>query len=87
MIPSSTVRTPYHKQPITIVMKAIRQKTYRKLHCYECGQPFADISDKVIIAFDGETPVSRYEPDRIGMVEIHCTRHQCKQYYRMEFAV
>lgn len=83
----SIIRTPYHQQPITIVLKAIKQKAYRQLHCLECGQPIADITDKVLMTFDGDTPVQTYEPDRLGLIEIHCPRHQCKQFFRMEFAV
>lgn len=67
-------------------MKAMKQKMYRQLHCQECGQPYADITDKVVMAFDGESDMTRYEPDRIGLVEVHCPRHQCKQYYKLEFA-
>jgi hypothetical protein len=82
----STIRTPYHKQVITIVLKAVTQKKLRRLHCMECGWPIADISDKVLVVFDGETAIDTLEPDNHGVVELHCRRHQCKQYYRLEFA-
>lgn len=87
MYPATVIRTPYHMLPITIVLKAIKQKVYRQLHCLECGQPIADITDKVLMTFDGDTPMETYSPDRIGLIEVHCNRHQCKQYYRMEMAV
>lgn len=87
MNPNTIIRTPYHQQPMSLVFKAIKQKVFRQLHCMECGQPFADITDKVVIAYDGATPMERYEPDKMGTVEVHCPRHQCKQYYRLEFAV
>lgn len=87
MYPNTLIRTPYHELPITIVNKAMRQKTYRQLHCLECGQPIADITDKIVVVIDGETVIEQLEPSRIGIVELHCPRHQCKQYYRMEFAI
>lgn len=79
--------TPYHQFPITMVMKATRQKTYRQLHCSECGWPIADITDKVVVIFDGDTPIDRLEPNRLGLVDLRCHRSDCKQYYRLEFAV
>lgn len=87
MSPGAVVRTPYHRQPITLVFKAVKQKIYRQAHCLECGQPFADITDKIVTVFDGETELGQMSPDKLGIIEIHCPRHQCKQYYRMEFAV
>lgn len=87
MSPSTYFRTPHHQQPITIVLKALKQKVYRQLHCLECGQPIADITDKVLMTFDGETPVETYHPDRIGLIEVHCPRHQCKQYFKLEQAI
>lgn len=87
MNPYQPIRTPYNQQPITIVLKAVRQKVFRQLHCLECGMPIADITDKVLMTFDGDTPIATYEPDRMGLIEIHCNRHQCKQYYRMEMAI
>lgn len=87
MSPTAFVRTPYHMLPITIVLKAIKQKVYRQLHCLECGQPIADITDKVLMTYDGDSAIESYSPDRIGLIEIHCPRHQCKQYYRMEQAL
>lgn len=81
------LRTPFHQQPITIVLKATAQKVYRHIHCFECGMPFADITDKVLMAFDGDTPLTSYEPNHLGLIEVHCPRHQCKQYYKMEVAV
>lgn len=79
-------RTPYNEQPITVVMKATRQKVFREAHCWECGMPIAEITDKIVTVFDGVTPLIQLEPDRMGIVELHCNRHTCKQYYRMEFA-
>lgn len=79
-------RTPYNEQPITVVLKAVQQKAYRHVHCSECGMPYADITDKILTMFDGNTIISTYEPNRIGLIEVHCPRHTCKQYYRMEFA-
>jgi hypothetical protein len=86
-VQNSSNRTPYHKMPITIVRKAIAQPYYRKMHCVECGWPIADITDKVVMIMDGNTPLDRLEPNSLGITEVHCHRHQCKQYYRMEFAV
>lgn len=80
-------RTPYNELPITLVMKAVRQKVYRNLHCFECGMPIAQITDKIVVAFDGDTEIARYEPDRIGVVDMRCDRHTCKQHYRLEFAI
>lgn len=80
-------RTPYNEMPQTYVLKAVQQKVFRQLHCIECGWPLADITDKVIVTFDGNTPVEKLIPDRIGLVEIHCKRHQCKQFVRLEFAI
>lgn len=79
--------TPYNELPITLAIKATRQKVYRELHCMECGNPIAEITDKVVFAFDGETEFERLEPNRIGVVNLHCKRHSCKQYFRLEFAV
>lgn len=84
---TSTLRTPYHQLPITYVMKAVKQKMFRQLHCIECGWPVADITDKVVMIYDGDIPVDRLEPSLIGIAEIRCHRHQCKQYYRLEFAM
>jgi hypothetical protein len=83
---NTNIRTPYHKRVITIVLKSVKQKMLRKLHCMECGWPIANISEKVLVVFDGETPIKELHPDEHGIVEIHCPRHQCKQYYRLEFA-
>lgn len=79
--------TPYNQLPITIVMKAMRQKVYRQAHCLECGWPYADITDKVVAMFDGETQLDTYLPDQFGMVELHCPNRACRQYYRLEFAI
>jgi hypothetical protein len=87
MNPKRVFRTPYHQQAITVVLKATKQKIYRHMHCIECGMPFADITDKVLMTFDGDTPISTYEPDKIGLIEVHCPRHQCKQYYKLEMAI
>jgi hypothetical protein len=87
MNPNTLVRTPWHQLPITIVMKAVKQKMYRQLHCMNCGMPIADITDRVLMTFDGETPVEQLSPDRFGLIEIHCNRHVCKQFYRIEVAV
>lgn len=78
--------TPYNQQPITLVMKAVKQKVFRQAHCFECGRPFLDITDKIVTAFDGDTPIEQLKPDEFGIVEAHCSRHDCKQYYRLEFA-
>lgn len=78
--------TPYNQQPITVVIKAIKQKVFRQAHCFECGQPIAEITDKIITTFDGATPIEHLLPDDMGLIEVHCKRHTCKQYYRMEFA-
>lgn len=81
------IRTPLHRQPITLAFKALQQKVYRHLHCMECGMPFLDITDKVLIASDAETPVEQLRPNELGVVTIHCPRHQCKQYYNLDLAV
>lgn len=81
------VRTPYHQLPITIVNKAMQQKVYRPLFCIECRWPLAEITDKIVIVSDGSTVVEHLRPDGIGLVEMHCPNHRCKQYYRMEFAL
>lgn len=80
------IRTPYHQLPITLINKAMKQKMYRQLHCTECGWPIVDITDKIITVFDGATPIEKLIPDDIGIVETHCKRSNCKQYFRMEFA-
>lgn len=80
-------RSSDHNQIITIVLKAIKQKTLRNLHCIECGWHMADISEKVLVVFEGETPIETLAPDKHGFVEIHCRQTKCKQYYRVEFAV
>lgn len=82
----ASAQTPLNEQPITVVMKAMKQKTYRQAHCWECGMPFMDIVDKIVTVFDGTTPVETYKPDEIGLIDVHCSRHQCKQHYRLEFA-
>lgn len=80
------IRTPWHQMPITVVMKATQQKVYRKMHCVNCGMPIADITDRIVMMFDGVTPFEQLEPDQFGIIEVHCDRHICKQYYRLEFA-
>lgn len=80
-------RTPYHQLPITLVRKSIHQPMLRQLHCLECGWPIADITDKVVVVFDGETMIDRIVPNAIGITEVYCHRHQCKQRYRLEFAL
>lgn len=84
---NSVIRTPYHQLPVTLLNKAMHQKMYREQHCTECGMPIAEITDKIITVFDGNTPIEKLIPDVIGIVEIHCKRHTCKQFFRMEFAV
>jgi hypothetical protein len=81
------VRTPYAQMPVTLVYKSIKQKVFRNLHCLECGMPIAQISDKVVMAYDGTDDMARHEPDRFGVVEMRCDRHICKQRYRLEFAL
>lgn len=81
------VRSPYSQMPITLINKAVRQKYMRQLHCMECGWPIADITDKVVMAMDGNTQIGDLPINSIGIVEIHCPRHTCKQFYRMEFAL
>ena len=56
------------------------------MHCMECGMPFVDITDKALLVFDGSTPLASYDTTKVGLIDIHCPRHQCKQYYRMEMA-
>lgn len=80
-------RTPYSQLPITLLNKALEQKYYRQLHCIECGWPLAEITDKVIMLSDSGTSFEKLLPDAIGLIELHCKRHNCKQYYRMEFAI
>lgn len=80
-------RTPYNELPITLINKAMQQKVFRQLHCQECGYPTCDITDKVVIVYDGGVMIEKLIPDAIGLVEVMCHRHQCKQHYRMEFAV
>lgn len=78
--------TPYNQQPITVLIKAVKQKVFRQLHCLECGRPFLDITDKILSVSDSVTPIEQLNPDEVGIIEAHCSRHDCKQYYRMEFA-
>lgn len=78
--------TPYNEQPITVVLKSMKQKVFRQAHCWECGMPVAEITDKIVTVFDGVTPIEQLRADTFGVVEFHCKRHACKQYYRMEFA-
>lgn len=81
-------RTPYSQLPITLINKAMEQKYYRQLHCLECGWPIADITDKVLVILsDTGTVIEKLLPNAIGLIELHCKRHDCKQYYRMEFAI
>lgn len=79
--------TLFHTMPITFVMKSREQKVYRQLHCNYCGWPIAEITDNIVIVFDGNTPIERLEPSRMGIVDLRCHRSECKQYYRLEFAV
>lgn len=79
-------RTPYNELPISYVFKATRQKVFRQSHCIECGWPIADITDKVVVICDGNTTIEKLIPDNIGVIQVHCKRHQCKQYIRFEFA-
>jgi hypothetical protein len=65
----------------------MKQKVYRHLHCMECGMPIADITDKVVMAYDGATTFDSLIPEAIGLVEIHCPRSSCKQFFRMEFSL
>lgn len=78
--------TPYHEMPITVALKAVRQKVYREAHCIECGMPFCTITDKVVTIMDFDTPVMDLRPDIIGVVGAYCPRRQCQQRYRFEFA-
>lgn len=78
-------RTPYTEQPITIVLKAIKQKVLREMHCIECGWPLGAITDKILLTFDGETQTDEFAPDRLGVIAIRCKR--CKQNFKIEIAV
>lgn len=80
------IRSPMNQLPITLINKAIRQKVHRHLHCIECGKTIAEITDKVVIVSDGMTTLEQLRPDEIGIVDIQCKYHNCKQMYRMEFA-
>lgn len=77
-------RTPYIEQPITVVLKAIKQKVLRELHCIECGWPLGAITDKILVVFDGETQVNQFVPDALGVIALRCKR--CKQNYKIEVA-
>lgn len=81
------VRTPYAQMPITLVYKAMQQKVFRDLHCMECGMPILQVTDKVVMGYDGTDEMARYEPNQFGVVEARCDRHICKQRYRLEFAL
>ena len=81
----SIIRTPWHKLPISILMKSREQKVYRKIHCLSCGMPIGDITDQVLMLSDSSTPVAELHPDHMGVIEVHCPRHTCKQYFRYEF--
>ena len=81
----TTSRTPYYELPITLVQKATRTKVYRKLHCLECGMPFAEITDKVVAILDFASPLAEMSPDGLGVVACHCPRKICQQRYRFEF--
>lgn len=81
------LRIPYNELPITLVNKAMQQKVFRQLHCMECGQPFAEITDKIVVVYDGGIMIEKLLPDAIGLIDIMCHRHQCKQHYRLEFAI
>ena len=81
--PPKPHRTPYNTLPITLVLTTITQKSYRRLHCLECGKPFLDITDKVATATEGAQPIEDLRPNALGFVEPHCRTHTCKQYYRI----
>lgn len=83
----TVIRNPLNQLPITLVNKAIRQKLRRPLHCLECGKTLCFITDKVILVADIPDDVSRLVPDAIGIVDIQCQQHVCKQQYRLEFAL
>jgi hypothetical protein len=84
---STVIRTPLHRQPISLVFKSIQQKVHRPIHCIECGYTIAQVTDKVVIASDGTIPLSRLDPDQFGIIDLRCKYHTCKQFYRLELAL
>jgi hypothetical protein len=85
--PNSTIRTPLHKQPISLLFKSTQQKMHRRLHCIECGYTFAEITDKVVLVTDSPSPLSTLLPDKFGIIDLVCKYHTCKQFYRLELAL
>lgn len=84
---STIIRTPLHRQPISLVFKSIQQKMHRPIHCLECGYTMAEITDKVVLASDATSPLDKLDGDAFGVIDIRCKYHSCKQYYRLEIAV
>lgn len=79
---NTLIRTPYNQMPITMALKSTDRKTYRDLHCLECGRPFIAISDKFISIIDAAFPVQMARPvERV--IEARCGNHYCKQYYHV----
>ena len=87
MLNASVIRTPSYEMPITLVQKAMHHKLYRKLHCIECGIPFAEVTDKVVAILDFASPIAEMHPDGFGVVACHCPRKICQQRYRFEFPI
>jgi hypothetical protein len=69
---------------ITIVLKATTQKVEHPLFCLNCGRIIGSISDRVLMTFDGITPLENYTPNEFGFINVRCKN--CKQDYRIEVA-
>lgn len=81
-------QAPFAKTPIMLGFFAEKLKSYRQLHCMECGLPIFEITDRVVYALDTATPVDSYnQSNGVMTFERPCSRHTCKQRYRIEVAL
>lgn len=73
---------PWNTMPITLAFKAMERKSFRDIHCLECGWPFVTVTDKVVSIIDGAGPINDIYPDNKTIIEVRCKN--CKQYFRLD---
>lgn len=70
---------PLYMQPESIFVVLSPTKKLRDVHCFECGDAFYSVSDRIEQIVDNATPVEMWNVDKLGPIEVRCKFSHCRQ--------
>jgi hypothetical protein len=70
---------PLYLQPESIFVVLSSTKKLRNVHCFECGDAFYSVSDRIEQIVDNVTPVELWSVDKMGPIEVRCKFSHCRQ--------